>query len=54
MARVKDAWVWRTVVVRNSRNAVSAVYDMRNVEVNVGLSDDDFTQRTLKLGDRPR
>lgn len=52
--RVKDAWVWRTVVVNNSRNSGSAVYDMRNVEVNVGLTDADFTQRTLKLGDRAR
>ena len=49
---VNGAWVWRTVVMRNARSAASAVYDMREVEVNVGLGEEVFSQRTLKQGYR--
>ncbi len=51
--KIGEAWVWRTVVVRNLLSSVSAVYDMLDVDVNVGLDDAVFSERTLRRGYHP-
>ncbi|MBI3772430.1 MAG: outer membrane lipoprotein-sorting protein [Gammaproteobacteria bacterium] len=48
--KVDDAWVWRTVVVKKSNSQVSAVYDMTDVQVNVGVRDNIFSKRVLEKG----
>ncbi|RMD78456.1 MAG: outer membrane lipoprotein-sorting protein [Gammaproteobacteria bacterium] len=48
--RVKGAWIWDEVAVRNVQTAHSSIFRMRKVEVNVGLKDGLFTERTLRLG----
>jgi len=48
--RVNGAWIWDEVAVRNVQTAHSSVFRMREVEVNVGLKDELFTERTLRLG----
>jgi hypothetical protein len=51
--QVNGAWIWRTVVVKNVQTNTTVIYKMKDVEVNVGLEDSDFTQRALKRGYRP-
>lgn len=46
--RVDKAWVWDEVTVRNVQTGHSSVFQVTDVKVNVGLSDDEFTERALK------
>lgn len=46
--KIGEAWVWRTVVVKKANSLVSAVYDMVDVQVNVGVRDSLFSKRTLE------
>lgn len=50
--KIGDAWIWRSAVVKNAKTNTTVVYKMRDVEVNVGLDDSDFSKRSLKLGHR--
>lgn len=50
--KVKDAWVWDTVEVDNVRTGHSSVFQVTDVEVNVGLRDRLFSERTLRRGVR--
>ena len=49
---IDGAWVWRTVMVKNMLTNAIVTYEMKDVEVNVGLRDSDFSQRALKRGYR--
>ncbi|MEQ6340886.1 MAG: outer membrane lipoprotein-sorting protein [Gammaproteobacteria bacterium] len=46
--KIKGAWAWKTAVAQNMLSKATVVYDMEQVEVNVGLKDDDFNQRALR------
>ncbi|HKI81174.1 MAG TPA: outer membrane lipoprotein-sorting protein [Pseudodesulfovibrio sp.] len=48
--RVKGAWLWDTLVVRNVQIHHMSVFKNREVEINTGLPADVFNQRTLRLG----
>lgn len=48
---VKNAWVWDEVVVKNVQTGHSSVFRVTDVQVNVGLRDDDFTERALRVGE---
>jgi len=48
--RVDAAWVWRRVEVRNAQTGTSSVFEVDGAEVDLGLSDNLFTERTLKRG----
>lgn len=47
---IDGAWVWETAVVKNFRTNSSIVYDVKDIEVNVGLKDRVFTTRALAKG----
>lgn len=48
--RVNGAWIWDRVLVRNAITGHVSIFVVSDVEVNVGLSDDLFTARTLRNG----
>lgn len=48
--RVKGAWMWDTLVVRNVQTQHTSVFKIRDVQVNTGLPADIFNERTLRLG----
>ena len=50
--KVKGAWVWDEVTVDNLKTGHSSIFKVTDVEVNVGLKDRLFTERTLKRGIR--
>lgn len=50
--QVDDAWVWDTVEVNNVRTGHASVFRVTDVEVNVGLRDRLFSERTLRRGVR--
>lgn len=45
--RVGDAWAWHVVTIHNQKPRSTIVYRMENLQVNVGLTDDDFSKRRL-------
>ncbi len=50
--KIKEAWVWETGIVKNFRADSTIVYDAREIEVNVGLKDREFSTRALARGYR--
>ena len=48
--RVKDAWVWDKVIVRNIQTSHSSELTISDVEIDTGLRDRIFSERTLKIG----
>ncbi|RMH14847.1 MAG: outer membrane lipoprotein-sorting protein [Gammaproteobacteria bacterium] len=48
--KVKDAWLWKKVVVENLNTRHSSVFEVSDAEVNVGLNDRIFTERQMKRG----
>jgi len=46
--QVKDAWVWDEMAVRNVQTGHSSTFQITDVEINVGLDDDVFSERNLK------
>jgi len=49
--RVKNAWVWDEVLVKNVQTGHSSLFKVTDVQVNVGLHDDDFAERALRVGE---
>lgn len=45
-----NAWVWDTVTIDNQQTLSTVVYKTHDARVNVGLSDQEFTERRLKRG----
>lgn len=50
--RVGDAWVWDQVVVENARTGGMSIFKVTDAEVNVGLDDKMFSERTMRRGVR--
>ena len=50
--KVNGAWVWDEVTVDNIKTGHSSIFRVSDVEVNVGLKDRLFTERTLRRGIR--
>lgn len=45
-----NTWVWDTVTIENQRDLSVVTYKTLDARVNVGLEDEDFTERRLKRG----
>ncbi len=50
--QIDGAWVWENAVIKNFKADSTIVYDVKEVEVNVGLDDREFTTRALARGYR--
>ncbi len=50
--KIGDAWAWKKVSIESRYGDAYIRYDMRDIEVNVGLKDDVFTRYTMKRGYR--
>lgn len=45
-------WAWKKAEVKNVQTAHRTLFEISDLKNNVGLSDDDFTERALKSGVR--
>lgn len=50
--QVSGAWVWKRVEVENVKTHHRSIFEVSDVEVNTGLRDRVFTERTLRRGVR--
>ncbi len=50
--KIEDAWLWKKVEVKNVQTNHSSIFTVKDAEVNVGLRDNVFSERTLKKGYR--
>ncbi|MCC7202072.1 MAG: outer membrane lipoprotein-sorting protein [Nitrospirae bacterium] len=48
--KVKDAYVWEKVVLTNVKTDVQTILNISDVEINTGLTDSSFTERTMSSG----
>lgn len=48
--RVKDAWVWQKVLVRNIQTSHTSELSISDVAIDTGIDDRFFAERTLKAG----
>lgn len=48
--REGKAWIWDKVAIEDSNSDAYIHYDMKKVEINVGLDDALFTQRSMQKG----
>lgn len=48
--RSGDAWLWDEMTVRNTQTEHTSIFQVTDVETNVGLKDDVFTERNLTKG----
>jgi hypothetical protein len=48
--KVGTAWLWKKAVVEDVKASRTIAYEVTDVKVNVGLDDNLFTERTLRLG----
>jgi len=48
--RVNGAWVWDRVLVRNVQTLHASIFLISDVHINTGLTDDVFSERTLRTG----
>ena len=48
--KVKDAYVWEKVVLTNIKTDVQTILNISDVEINTGLTDASFTERTMSSG----
>jgi hypothetical protein len=48
--KIGKAWVWDTVSVANIQSGHSSLFNIADVQINVGLQDETFTERNLKEG----
>lgn len=48
--KVGDAWMWKKVEVQNVQTKHFSLFQIDEAEVNVGLDDEIFTERTLAKG----
>lgn len=47
-----NVWAWKKAEVKNVQTAHRTLFEISDLRNNVGLSDDDFTERALKTGVR--
>ncbi len=50
--KIDDAWLWKKVEVKNVQTNHSSIFTVNDAEVNVGLRDNIFSERTLRKGYR--
>ncbi len=50
--KVGEAWVWDEVVVENARTGGMSIFRVTDAEVNVGLDQGMFSERTMRRGVR--
>lgn len=50
--KVKGAWVWDQVLVENVQTYHSSLFKVEEVEVNTGIEDGLFSERTLRASQR--
>jgi len=48
--KVGGAWMWKKVVVKNIQEKHESIFEMRDVVVDSGLSDRQFSKRAMKAG----
>ncbi len=48
--KVKDAYVWEKVVLTNVKTDVQTILNISDVEINTGLTDSSFTERSMSTG----
>lgn len=48
--REGKAWIWDKVEIKDANSDAYIHYDMKEVEINVGLDDNLFTHRSMKKG----
>jgi Outer membrane lipoprotein-sorting protein len=48
--RVDGAWLWDRVLVRNVETQHASVFLLTDAKINTGITDDIFTERTLRMG----
>ncbi|MFQ5456165.1 MAG: outer membrane lipoprotein-sorting protein [Nitrospirota bacterium] len=48
--KLKDAWVFEKVVIKNLETSVDTILNISDIEIDIGLNDKVFTERTLRLG----
>lgn len=48
--REGKAWIWDKVVIEDTNSDAYIHYNMKQVEINVGLNDSLFTQRSMQKG----
>ncbi len=48
--KVKDAWVWDEVFVRNAQTFHKSHFKVEKVKINGGVKEEWFTERRLKIG----
>ena len=48
--KIKGVWVWEKVVTRNAQNKRQTFLTIRNIEVNAGLPEELFTERSMRRG----
>jgi predicted methyltransferase len=48
--QVSNAWVWSHVEVENTQNQQVSTFELSDVEINPGLSEELFTERNLRKG----
>lgn len=46
--KIQDAWMWKEVQVQNVQTNHVSIFQIDNAEVNVGLEDNQFTERALR------
>lgn len=51
--QVDDAWLWEKAIVEDVTAGRTITYEVMDVEVNIGLKDRLFTERTLRRGYHP-
>ena len=48
--KIKDAYVWEKVVLTNVKTDVQTILNISDVEINTGLTDSSFSERTMSSG----
>lgn len=48
--KIGDAWVWEEVVGTNIQTGNKTLLTITDIKVNVGLTDESFSKRTMQLG----
>lgn len=46
----KNIYVWKNTNIENVRNGHKTIFEVKDLELNIGLEDSDFTERVLKTG----
>ena len=50
--RPNNVWAWKRAEVKNVQTSHKTLFEISNLRNNVGLSDDEFSERVLKTGPR--